>query len=159
MKVRVKQTGEVLEVKAIETVDGKVNEIGHHILHYNFFKPEEVEIVDEHENLYDKFNDATRSIENIVYTGPIADYYSGEICHLFLNHNYQFAKNRVAGKDKSCTRPVIVANIPAKSIWIEYVDDEISQYDSQNTLFTCEIEEIEELLNKNDYAQTGILPD
>lgn len=47
MKVRVKQTGQVLEVKAIATVEEKVNEIGHHILHYNFFKPEEVEIVDE----------------------------------------------------------------------------------------------------------------
>lgn len=47
MKVRVKQTGEVLEVKVIETVEEKVNKIGHHILHYNFFKPEEVEIVDE----------------------------------------------------------------------------------------------------------------
>ena len=40
MKVREKQTGEVLEVKAIETVEEKVNETVQHIIHYNFFKPE-----------------------------------------------------------------------------------------------------------------------
>ena len=47
MKVKIKATGEVLEVKAIETVEEKVNEIGQHILHYNFFKPDEVEIIEE----------------------------------------------------------------------------------------------------------------
>lgn len=41
MKVKVIETGEALEVKAIETVDEKVNEIGQHILHYKFYKPNE----------------------------------------------------------------------------------------------------------------------
>ena len=47
MKVRVKQTGELLEVAAIVTVEEKINQIGQHVLHYNFFKPDEVEIIEE----------------------------------------------------------------------------------------------------------------
>ena len=54
MKVKIKATGDTLEVKAIETVEEKVNEIGQHILHYQFYKPEEVEIINEQKQNADK---------------------------------------------------------------------------------------------------------
>lgn len=47
MKVRVKATGEVLDVTSIQTCVEKMNQIGQHILNYRNYKPEEVEIVDE----------------------------------------------------------------------------------------------------------------
>lgn len=53
MKVKIKATGKVLDVTSIQTCVEKVNEIGQHILHYNFYKPEDVEILDENKK---KFN-------------------------------------------------------------------------------------------------------
>lgn len=47
MKVKIKSTGEVVDVTSIQTCIEKVNQIGQNILHYRNFKPEEVEIVEE----------------------------------------------------------------------------------------------------------------
>lgn len=47
MRVRIKSTGEVLDVTSIQTCVEKVNQIGQHILHYRNYKPDEVEIIEE----------------------------------------------------------------------------------------------------------------
>lgn len=47
MKIRVKETDEVINVTSIQTCVEKVNPIGQHILHYRNYNPEEVEIVEE----------------------------------------------------------------------------------------------------------------
>ena len=51
MKVRIKSTGEVINVTSIQTCVEKVNPIGQHILHYRNYNPEEVEIVEEKEKV------------------------------------------------------------------------------------------------------------
>lgn len=47
MKAKIKKTGEVLDVTSIQTCVEKVNQIGQHILHYQNYKPEDVEIIEE----------------------------------------------------------------------------------------------------------------
>lgn len=87
-----------------------------------------------------------QNIENIVYTGAIHDFYSGELRY-FLDHaGFEIMQSRVEGKDSSCRRPVIVINIPAHTAFIQYCDDEISEYDDDNSMFTCCVEDVERVL-------------
>lgn len=83
-------------------------------------------------------------MKTIVYTGPIADFYQFKLKHLLMTHGFDLMKSRVEGKG---SRPVIVIHLEAKLAWIEYVSEEISEYNNDNTLFTCSIEDIEEEIN------------
>lgn len=86
--------------------------------------------------------------KNIIYTGPIFDYYNGELHRIFCDFDIQQLKNRVLGKDNSCNRPMIIINLETKTAWIEYVDEECSQYDSLENKFTCDIQEVERMIEK-----------
>lgn len=87
--------------------------------------------------------------KNIIYTGPIFDYYNGELHRIFCNFDIQQLKSRVAGKDDSCNRQMIIINLETKTAWIEYVDEECSQYDSLENKFTCDIQEVERLIEES----------
>lgn len=91
--------------------------------------------------------------KNIIYTGPIFDYYNGELHCIFCNFDIQQLKSRVAGKDDSCNRPIIIINLESKTAWIEYVDEECSQYDSLENKFTCDIQEVERMIEESQESK------
>lgn len=84
-------------------------------------------------------------MKRIVYTGPIADFYQGELRSLLINYGFDFFNSRVDG-GKNCNRPVIVIDIPAEYVWIEYVSEDISQYNADNAIFTCSVEEVKDAI-------------
>lgn len=91
--------------------------------------------------------------KNIIYTGPIFDYYNGELHRIFCNFDIQQLKNRVLGKDNSCNRPMIIINLETKTAWIEYVDEECSQYDSLENKFTCDLQEVERMIEESQESK------
>lgn len=91
--------------------------------------------------------------KNIIYTGPIFDYYNGELHRIFCNFDIQKFKSRVQGKDDSCNRPMIIINLETKTAWIEYVDEECSQYDSFYNKFTCDIQEVERMIEESQESK------
>lgn len=91
--------------------------------------------------------------KNIIYTGPIFDYYNGELHRIFCNFDIQQLKSRVAGKDDSCNRQMIIINLETKTAWIEYVDEECSQYDSFYNKFTCDIQEVERMIEESQKSK------
>jgi hypothetical protein len=91
--------------------------------------------------------------KNIIYTGPIFDYYNGELHRIFCNFDIQQLKSRVAGKDDSCNRQMIIINLETKTAWIEYVDEECSQYDSFYNKFTCDIQEVERMIEESQESK------
>ena len=91
--------------------------------------------------------------KNIIYTGPIFDYYNGELHRIFCDFDIQQQKNRVLGKDDSCKRPMIIINLETKTAWIEYVDEECSQYDSFYNKFTCDIQEVERMIEESQESK------
>ena len=91
--------------------------------------------------------------KNIIYTGPIFDYYNGELHCIFCNFDIQQLKSRVAGKDDSCNRPMIIINLETKTAWIEYVDEECSQYDSFYNKSTCDIQEVERMIEESQESK------
>lgn len=91
--------------------------------------------------------------KNIIYTGPIFDYYNGELHRIFCNFDIQQLKSRVAGKDDSCNRTMIIINLETKTAWIEYVDEECSQYDSFYNKFTCDIQEVKRMIEESQESK------
>ena len=91
--------------------------------------------------------------KNIIYTGPIFDYYNGELHRIFCIFDIQQLKSRVQGKDASCNRPMIIINLETKTAWIEYVDEECSQYDSFDNKFTCDIQEVERIIEESQESK------
>lgn len=93
-----------------------------------------------------------QNIENIVYIGAIHDFYSGELKDLFNKYGIDTMRSRVAGKYESCRRPVVVINIPAHTAFIQYCDDELSEYDDDNSMFTCCVEDVEMVLKERRHG-------
>lgn len=91
--------------------------------------------------------------KNIIYTGPIDDLYSGKIPHILSEYHIQQIRCRVQGKDDSCNRPMIIINLETKTAWIEYVDEECSQYDSFYNKFTCDIQEVERMIEESQESK------
>lgn len=85
-------------------------------------------------------------IKHIVYTGAIADYYRGELRLLLMIHKYGIMNVRVEGKDNTCDRPVIIIDLEAQTAYIQYVSEHISEYDFEDNIFTCDIQEVKEIL-------------
>lgn len=91
--------------------------------------------------------------KNIIYTGPIDDLYNGKIPHILSEYHIQQIRCRVSGKDDSCNRPMIIINLETKTAWIEYVDEECSQYDSLGNKFTCDIQEVERIIEESQESK------
>lgn len=91
--------------------------------------------------------------KNIIYTGPIDDLYNGKIPHILSEYHIQQIRCRVQGKDDSCNRPMIIINLETKTAWIEYVDEECSQYDSFYNKFTCYIQEVERMIEESQESK------
>lgn len=87
--------------------------------------------------------------KNIIYTGPIANYYGRELPSILCVNHIHRLNNRVEGKDDSCDRPMIIINLETKTAWIEYVDEECSQYDSLENKFTCDLQEVERIIGES----------
>lgn len=84
-------------------------------------------------------------MKRIVYTGPISDFYQGELRLLLMGHDFDFMRSRVE-RGKECRRPVIVMDVRAKFAWIEYVSEDISEYNDENAVFVCSVEEVGEAI-------------
>lgn len=84
-------------------------------------------------------------MKRIVYTGPIADLYDTDLMLLLIDYGFDFMRSRVE-RSKDCRRPVIVMDVRAKYAWIEYVSEDISEYNVDNAVFTCSIEEVKEAI-------------
>jgi hypothetical protein len=91
--------------------------------------------------------------KNIIYTGPIDDLYNGKIPHILSEYHIQQIRCRVQGKDDSCNRPMIIINLETKTAWIEYVDEECSQYDSFYNKFTCDIQEVKRMIEESQESK------
>lgn len=94
-----------------------------------------------------------KKTKNIIYTGPIDDLYNGKIPHILSEYHIQQIRCRVQGKDDSCNRPMIIINLETKTAWIEYVDEECSQYDSFYNKFTCDIQEVERMIEESQESK------
>lgn len=91
--------------------------------------------------------------KNIIYTGPIADLYNGKIPHILSEYHIQQIRCRVQGKDDSCNTPMIIINLETKTAWLEYVDEECSQYDSFDNKFTCDLQEVERMIEESQESK------
>ena len=91
--------------------------------------------------------------KNIIYTGPIDDLYNGKIPHILSEYHIQQIRCRVQGKVDSCNRPMIIINLETKTAWIEYVDEECSQYDSFYNKFTCDIQEVKRMIEESQESK------
>ena len=92
-----------------------------------------------------------KKIRNIVYTGAIADYYGRELRLLLSHYKYRRMNVRVEGKDNTCNRPVIIIDLEAKAAYIQYVSEHISEYDFESNIFTCDIQEVKEVLDERNW--------
>lgn len=82
----------------------------------------------------------------IIYTGAIADLYQGKLGYILLEHGFDFMRSRV-DRGKECSRPIIVIDTAARTAWIEYVSEDISEYDNEDVIYTCSPAEVEETIN------------
>lgn len=85
-------------------------------------------------------------MENIIYTGLIADFYQGELRLLLMNHKIERMSSRVLGRSDDFSRPVVIIHPKSKMAWIEYVSEDISEYNKEGNVFTCDIEEVAQIL-------------
>lgn len=91
--------------------------------------------------------------KNIIYTGSIADYYNGKLSQIFSGFHIQQLRSRVEWKYDSSDRPIIIINLETKTAWIEYVDEECSQYDSLENKFTCDLQEVERMIEESQESK------
>lgn len=84
-------------------------------------------------------------MKRIVYTGPIADLYQGELRWLLIDYEFDVLNSRVYNGD-GCERRVIVLDPESRTAWIEYVSEEITEYNENNAVFTCSLEEVKDAI-------------
>lgn len=82
----------------------------------------------------------------IIYTGAIAEFYQGELRCILLEHGFDLMRSRV-DRGNECNRPIIVIDTAARTAWIEYVSEDISEYDNEDVIYTCSPAEVEETIN------------
>lgn len=83
----------------------------------------------------------------IIYTGAIADFYHGDLRYILMNHGFDLMRSRV-DRGKECRRPIIVIDPAARTAWIEYVSEDISEYDNEDVIYECSPAGVEEIINK-----------
>lgn len=84
-------------------------------------------------------------MKRIVYTGPIADAYQGELRWLLMDYGFEVIRARV-DNGHSCERRVVVLDVESRTAWVEYVSEDISEYNEDNAVFTCSIEEVKDTI-------------
>lgn len=85
-------------------------------------------------------------MENIIYTGATFDFMQGKLRYELIKHKIQCMSSRVSGRSDDCSRAVVIINPEAKMAWIEYVSEDIAEYDKEGNVFTCDIEEVSKIL-------------
>lgn len=83
-------------------------------------------------------------MQKIIYTGTMAYLY--QLAHILSNHGLDLMQSTV-NRGKGCNRPIIVINPATRTAWIEYVSEEISEYDNEEVLYTCSPAEVDEIIN------------
>lgn len=86
--------------------------------------------------------------KHIFYTGILADYYSGELRFFLSQKGFEFMQHRVEGKDEYSTRPVIIIELETKSVWIQYCDEEISEFNPDQDFITCDVNDVERIIKE-----------
>lgn len=91
--------------------------------------------------------------KNIIYTGPIADYYNGKLSQILSEFHIKQLGSKVEWKYDSSNRPIIIISLETKTAKIEFVDVECSQYDSFDNKFTCDIQEVKRIIKESQESK------